>query len=477
MITAQQANLSHPLSLAALANPAAAFSPAIVDNPANLAAPNPQDLVTKPSYQMESQTEAVYGQFSYKFNDQWKVTGNLRYSADQKWGNEEDRDVAFVGSSLAALYNVLIPLYGAATPSYDLTGAAVCPSGVQAHCFTGPLGKGVKSIGVFHANGDAFRSLSGTDSTVTGGAGIEWTPNADTFLYARYGRGYAPLAFNSGFISAAPEVGPEFINSYEVGYKQSFGHQLSVDVAAFYYDYDQIQLPITVNVNGILEGQFINFPKAESTGIEFEGVWSPTRDLIFTLSYSFDYTSLLTGCSGSVVLGTFVPTASSVCVTNTDDPLATGPGREGVFEAVAPGLQSVKGSPLPNAPRNKIAVTGAYTWRFDPGNLTAAVTYVWRDTQLGNTACSRTPYNTAPSWSDVDLRATWSGDHDRYEVIGYIRNVFNDLQYTTGGGGTGQIGNATAGFTNRHGLYVRRLPRHYLNPPRTFGVELRYKFF
>jgi len=459
-----QANLQHPINVTALnfsslPNILLSTTPGVILNPASLAAPNPNGELFQFGYQMQSETEAAYAQVSYKFNDQFKITGNLRFSHDRKYGNEEIRDVAFVGSALSSFYNILIPLYGGSTPAIDVTALAVCPSGVQAHCTTGPVAKGVVSIGVLHPNGQEFRSLNATDDVVTGGAGIEWTPSPTQFAYARFSRGYAPLSFNSGFVSAAPLVGPEFLNSYEVGYKQSFGRVFSIDTALFYYDYEKIQLPITVNVNGILEGQFINFPKAQSYGVEVEAVWNPTPDLLFTLSYSYDNTALLTGCN---------PTTNVGCLVNTEDATATGPGARQAPGA-APGVQTVKGAPLPNAPKNKIAITGAYTWHFDPGNLTAAATFIWRDSQIGNTVFA-TPYNTAPSWSDVDLRATWSGDHDRYEIIGYVRNVFNSLQYPTGAGGASLAGtNTTPGR-----VFVTT---YNLNPPRTFGVELRYKFF
>ncbi|HEY3889574.1 MAG TPA: TonB-dependent receptor [Caulobacteraceae bacterium] len=460
-VTENQPNLAHPLSVAALGQ-AVPFLPSVINNPAFLAAPNPGDLITAPRYQMQTRSIAGYVQVSYKFTDSLKLTGNLRYSYDEKWGNEEDRTIAFGGSVLGAgnslatdLYNILIPLYGAATPSFDLTPLAAS---------IGTKAPGVKAPAIVRANGFATRSLSATDNEVTGGVGLDWSPNPDTFMYARYSRGYAPLAFSSGSISAAPEVGPEFINSYEIGYKHNIGRQLSVDIAAFYYDYDQIQLPITESVNGILTGAFINFPKAESTGIEVEGVWNPTRDLLFTVSYSYDYTALLTKCNLTTNVG---------CLVNTDDPLATGPGAHQVAGAAA-GVQSVNGAPLPNAPRNKIAATGAYTWHLDPGNLTFAATYIWRDAQLGNTVFN-TPYNTAPSWSDVDLRATWSGDHDRYEVIAYVKNLLDSLQYPTGPTGAGLYGNAVRATSEQAGLIYNSIFSY--NPPRTFGVELRYKFF
>jgi iron complex outermembrane recepter protein len=462
-VTENQANLAHPLSVGALLTPVP-FLPSVVNNPAFLAAPNPGNLITAPRYQMQTRSIAGYAQVSYKFTDTLKITGNIRYSYDEKWGNEEDRTIAFGGSVLGAgtslatdLYNILIPLYGAATPSFDLTPLAQS---------IGTKAPGVKAPAIIRANGFATRSLSATDNEVTGGIGLEWSPDPDTFTYARFSRGYAPLAFSSGSISAVPEVAPEFLNSYEIGYKHNIGRTFSVDVAAFYYDYTDIQLPITESVNGILTGAFINFPKAQSTGVEVESVWNPTRDLLFTLSYSYDYTALLTKCNLHTNIG---------CLVNTDDPLANGPNAHPVAGAPAgSGIQSVNGAPLPNAPRNKIALTGAYTWHLDPGNLTFAATYIWRDTQLGNTVFN-TSYNTAPSWSDVDLRATWAGNHDRYEVIAYVRNLLDSLQYPTGPTGAGLYGTAARGTTNQAGLIYNSIFNY--NPPRTFGVEVRYKFF
>jgi len=84
------------------------------------------------------------------------------------------------------------------------------------------------------------------------------------------------------------EVAPEYINSYEVGYKQT-RPQVSIDIDAFYYDYDDIQLPISVSVNGILE-PVINAPKAEIERDRIsEGTWNPIPDLLITGTI-LDYT-------------------------------------------------------------------------------------------------------------------------------------------------------------------------------------------
>jgi len=466
-----QSNLLQPLSVLALSPAATAltggiFAPGTVTSGLFNAAANPQQIVTAPRYQMQTRSIAGYAQVSYRITDTLKITGNLRYSYDYKWGNEEDRTVAFGGGVLGAgntpassLYNFLIPLYGAQTPSYDLSPLAFAG-------FTGPLAPGVKTHTVINpVTGFASRSLGASDNVVTGGVGLEWTPTNEIFTYARYNRGYAPISFASGGIAPNPLVNPEYLDSYELGYKQSFGRTLSIDIAAFYYNYSQIQLPVTIQTQAGPAGAFINYPKAESTGVEVEAIWNPVRDFIMTLSYSYDYTALMTACN--------VNTGAN-CYLNNEDQLATGPGARPALSSGGVVFQSVKGSPLPNAPRNKFALTGAYTLHFDPGNLTLAATYVWRDSQIGGTIFN-TPYNTAPSWSDVDLRATWAGNHDRYEVIGFVRNVFNTLQYPTGPTGYGLFGNQGSGTTAGAGLIYNSV--YSFNPPRTFGVELRYKFF
>ncbi|HTX49479.1 MAG TPA: TonB-dependent receptor, partial [Caulobacteraceae bacterium] len=391
------------------------------------------------------------------------------------------------------------PYYGAATPALDVTpyfDGVTCPSG------TGPAGSascnnpnklapGVVSIGTINpTTGIMSRPLNGDTGAVTGGAGVEFTPTNDIFMYARYSRGYEAMSFNAGYISANPETKPEFLNSYEVGYKETFGTKLLIDMAIFYYDYDQFQVPLSVNVGGVTSSQFINVPKAESTGVELEADWTPTKDWLISLSYSYDYTSILTGCSGTVSGTNFIAAPGALCVEDTNDPDAVQPqarpfpGQSLVNSAGAENvrLQSVQGDPLPDAPRNKIALNAAYTWHWEPGSFTLSGQFIWRDTQDG-TVFNRT-YDDAPSWDGVNIRGLWKGPGDKYEVIAYVDNVFNSLQYEVGDGGAGLLGNATSA-TATQACTAMACPRALLNevnvftlaPPRTYGLEVRYKFF
>ncbi len=90
-----------------------------------------------------------------------------------------------------------------------------------------------------------------------------------------------------------------------------------------------------------------------------------------------------------------------------------------------------------------MAFNANYTFNFEPGDLTLSASYVWRDVQDG-TIFDRA-YDNTPSWDDVDLRALWKAKDDRYEVIGFVKNVFNTLQYEAADEGEGLLGtNATS---------------------------------
>jgi len=79
------------------------------------------------------------------------------------------------------------------------------------------------------------------------------------------------------------------------------------------------------------------------------------------------------------------------------------------------------------------------------------------------------PFYQAPSWNQVNLRATWSGDHDRYEIVLYVNNLFNSLGYDAALSGytiTSPVGGGPSTAANSYDL----------TPPRQYGVEVHYKF-
>jgi iron complex outermembrane recepter protein len=465
-----------------LSQPASAGLPCGAGPAAGLCAPNPNNYILYLDYNFTVESEAGYGQASYKFNDQWKISGNIRYNFDNKFGTETSRYIDFAPDTAVAATGGL-PFYsvlGANTPSLDITSVLTCPTGTPATaanpnaCNTGPLAPGVKSKGVLLPNGFIQRQLGISSDAFTGGGEIEWTPTPDIFTYARYGRGYESPSFNAGQNIALPAVKPEYLNAYEIGYKQSFGKNLLIDIAAYYYDYDGLQVPLSINNGGVTQALFVNVPKSVSEGVEFEAYWTPIHDLVISGSYSYDHTSIQTGCFGSLAAGSLVAAPNSLCVEDTNDPAAVQPGANPFpGQTTAVKLQSVKGNPLPDAPQNKLAVAVAYTWHFEPGDFVLSGDYAFRDTQVG-TLFNRF-YDSAPSWSDLSFRATWKGPHDRYEITGFVKNALDAIQYTVAAGGAGLGGSANAVTPAATGFNM--INTFDINPPRTYGIEMRYKFF
>ncbi len=418
--------------------------------------PNQQGDAVYQNYEDLVESEAVFGQASYKLNDQFKITGGVRYTYDHKRADEQARYI-----SLTALPANLL---GALTPGLDVTPVAVSfapERGVSVPTVIETTGKYA---------GDAVRKLADHSSAVTGTLALEWTPDAETLAYARYNRGYKAFGFTGGVVGPHPEAAPEAVNDYEVGLKRTFARNIVVDLAGFYYDYtdDQISLLVPVGASGTAFTQFLNIPKAVSAGFEVTALWTPVPRLNFSLTYGFDHTEIKTDCptfSGTVL----PPGYEDRCFFDVADPFAAAKGAK-PRGSLGPGqvFQSVKGDPLPNSPENKVAFNTNYTFYFDPGSLTLSGTYTWRDNAVLS-VFDRRQYDYAPSWSQVDLRATWAARGDRYEVVAYVKNLFDTTGYNS----------AAQGFYNalpQGGAGPAYTAAYDLTPPRLFGAELHYKF-
>jgi iron complex outermembrane recepter protein len=437
-------------------------NPVSVLNPAQAALPNPSQDEFLLDYQDRVQSAAAYAQVDWKITPHIKVTGGFRYTLDWKHGTEESRYVYFgsdVYAGVPGLEGIFTPQnLGAALPAFDFTASQISFA----------PGKGICGLPTLQTSGqfagDYTRCLSDHSQAPTGTAGIEWTPNDNTLVYARYNRGYKAFALNAGYIYANPEAAPEHVDDYEIGYKGTFGRNFTLDVDGFYYNYQNDQVPLGVTNGAVTTTEFINVPKAVSDGIEVEAYWRPVRHLDLTLTYGLDHTAIQTGCTlvGGVATG--------ACYEDALDPFGAAAGARTVGVASnGVALQAVKGDPLPQAPENKIAFNATYTFEFDPGNLILSGSYIWKDKSYSEIFTRS--YYEAPSWDEVDLRATWSGNHDRYEVVLFVRNLFNTLGYDAAADGyiaQNPVGNTSAGIT--------QVPAFDLTPPRTFGAEVHYKF-
>ena len=131
--------------------------------------------------------------------------------------------------------------------------------------------------------GDGTYNVSFQETT--GRIGLDWSPDLgfsdDTLVYAFYSRGYKGGGINppqpAGNTSAFPQFfDPEFINSYELGTKNTLADgALQLNATGFYYDYEGYQITQIINRTSA------NFNiDAKIQGLEFETVWNPASTFV-----------------------------------------------------------------------------------------------------------------------------------------------------------------------------------------------------
>jgi iron complex outermembrane receptor protein len=392
------------------------------------------------------QTRAVFGQIDWQFMPKWKTTIGLRYGEDHKHGYEYNR-IVFAPGTLNATFPVDV------TPVLGLVG-----------------GQGVTGVGYNPVTGFKVRLYDDKWSAVTGTAGLQYNPTDDTMVYAKYSRGYKSGGFRIGIdtsLGADPETDKETLDSFELGLKTQIGRTLQINADAFYYNYDNAQVPLSqpsATGGGTANSILFNVPKARSVGLEVESIWQPIENLQILANYAY--------LDAKVRKGQAIDPA---------DACASAPGARrtalaGVADAFCGGpeyFQSLKGNRLPNSAKNRFTVNGNYTFQMSPGSLTASATYIWRGAQYGS-VFDRSYYR-APSYDQVDLRLVFKPTDGKYTVILFGKNVFNTLGYANGATAT-RIAGTTAGNTALTGVFGQ-LTTYELTPPRTYGVELQYRFF
>ena len=337
------------------------------------AAPNPDKLVYDTAADMGAETFAGFAQSDWQATPTVKLTTGIRYSYDAKYGNDRSRII------------LLGPLFG--LPNFGFQNP-----------LSAPATAGATAAILDPATGIYTRKLGANWGGITATAGVQWEPDRFTNLYAKYSRGSKSGGFNSGSnLALNVRQSPETSNDYQVGLKHNFGNRLQVNLDLFYDQYYDAQIPIGVANGKLVSTAIYNIPEAKSDGVEVEATWEPVRALQFILSYGYNDTEILR--SGCVINADGDPTATQVGATPDPNCPVTTAGKP----------QNLRGNPLPNAPKNKLALNGNYTFNFDPGSLSLSATYAWRDVQYGSIFA--TPYNRAPAWDQVDLRAEWKSGH------------------------------------------------------------------
>ena len=361
----------------------------------------------------KSETFAYFANAEYEINEQWHLSGGLRYTEDEK---------ILEASIFEFILNVIdVPL--------GLRG-----SGERLEAFT-------------------------WDQPI-GHISVEYSPRDDALIYGRIATGY-----RAGTLNTEPEVallrviGEETLVNYELGVKGLFADdRLLLTAGVFFNDYDGYQYTGTFEPAPELLSITAESPYVESTAnIPDTKIWGAEAEATFFINDNWRISGFYNYLDSEIgEFGTFI----------SGDP--EGPTREWTYQELAtlemvtvtlPDQRDVTGNQLPQQPHHKLSFTVAYTTPLQElGTLQLLSIYTFtgkRWPNLGNV-----PIQEVPSYSRWDLRANWTSADKQWAVAGFVQNVLDEI------GLQEFIPRSTFGGQPAMGR---------LTEPRQFGVQVRWR--
>ena len=391
-----------------------------------------------------SESKAVFVSGEYQINEQWQVSGGLR------WLEDEKRIVAEIGNGDHGVYGYLVEL----DDENLLPGHPVPWGGVPLRA------------------GQVVTPATSSWSATIGHVSVEYTPTDDLLYYARLSTGFRAGGFNESGILDLDEdpedrlVDPTFpseeLVNYEVGIKGRFlDRRLTLMAGAYLEDFERYHLNtvqlIPDNKRATAEEPFEEYtaaaPGTDIWGIEVEG------SLIIDENWRLaGFYNLLESSFGPH--RAFFDFESIIGIEPEEPPETfehTFLNREtGEQETVTLELpRDVTGNRLPQQPKHKGAVSLHYTRSLDQAGVLSAIT-TWSYTGAKYPDESNLYYTEIPAYDRWDFRTTWESANAAWTVTGFVQNILDEIAVQDMGPG----GDLQAWLTEhrRIGLQVRWRP-------------------
>lgn len=361
------------------------------------------------NYKTDFLNKAIYGQATYDFTDELSVTAGLRYTKDKAEG------------------------------------------------------KGIKYRYLFGDDGSRIGTVISESSPKieseepTGMIDFTYRPAEGVMTYFKYTRGYRQGSVN---LSADPGVdthNPEFIDTYEVGAKTSFGGPVpgQFNIAVFDNELEDMQLQFGYfSPSAGPTTAIANAGKAEVKGVEVDAIFELIEDLTFSISYSHLTTELKSQ----------LPLSGASVAEKITAATGQSPG------LIVASPIAAQGDELPFAPKNTWVATLNYLLPTpaDMGLMSVGATWTYIGAQRSGASVTSTPlgefsnpYDMLDSFELMNLNANWMGIYNSdFDMSLYVTNVL-DEEYET----------YRAGSYNSLGIEVRQF-----GLPRMYGMRLRYNF-
>ncbi len=281
---------------------------------------------------------------------------------------------------------------------------------------------------------------------VTGRVVLDHEFGDDVLGYVSASRGYKAGGINPGG-ATVPTFDPEFLNAYEVGLKATTSDgTFRANLAGFYYDYSGLQ----IGQVGVTSANTVN-TDARVFGAEAEFTLRPSRRFQVDIGLSYLNTRLSNFQSGDEGDPNGIATGSGIVRDAAGNPVRTSSGVV---------LKDLEGNELPFSPNIKVALGVQYEIPLGGGmTLTPRIDHYEQGNFFG-TAFNK-PSEDFPGYSQTDFKLLLTPEGNRWELRGYVKNLFNNDDITR---------------ITQDSALVGRFRGAVVLEPRTFGLEATFRF-
>ncbi len=335
----------------------------------------------------DSESKAAFGQIEVPFADTFKAILGARYTKDEKSGT----------------------FYSFAGPP------AIAPGGLE---FLRPI-----------EDANVVNPASFDHNETTWTVGLNYEPDRGHLHYAKVSKGY-----KAGGFDAVGTYDPETNIAYEIGSKNQFGGESLFNVAAFYYDYKDLQASVLLDTT--VGGQIFNAGKAEIYGVEAE----------YEVNFTENDRLRLTANYLSAEYKEFAPLEEAVqCVG-------------GCNANTVP--SDASGNTLPNAPEWILTLGYDHTWHLGAGTLTGSVFSRYKDDYFNSVFNYQD--SKQDSYTQTDVSLEYLSGNGAWSVQAYGRNLEDEQPIN-------YMNFISAGPANDDFNWV-------FGAPRTYGVRVQFTF-
>lgn len=251
-----------------------------------------------------------------------------------------------------------------------------------------PIAYPVGILGTGHGrkSWSEFDPLAGLD--------YQWTNNV--FVYFSYSEGFKSGGYNgrAGTVTSIGPYNPEYIKTYELGLKSEwFDHRLRLNTAAFYNDYQDLQVELVRAAPGGVGQETVvaNVAAAETYGVEFELLAKPVAN--FTVH---------------ATLGTLKAKYKKF-----------------IGDIGLGGVTDNSHLKMRKAPKLQYSIGGSYDYPVsDSVTLLADVNYRWTDKM--ETTLQNYAFGERRSVGNLDASVGFEGPSGKWKVSAFGRNLTNE---------------------------------------------------